>query len=354
MSNISPGTYSAVSQTTGNVTQNAYGYIGTQQPRTDHNTMEHTANIQRENYRYYDQHGSIQDCCKDVIASPDEPWGYEGRWHKEPPVPLGQMTPLNSSVPVAESSTASSNLTVPTREKRSHSHRSSGSSGGSSVHRSKKKTKQGWDEDDFFDFSNLAEESPTNQSVAHGSPASHVPTHYSPAPGPSEDPSHQSHSGEMGPARESWDSFYSQNFYSDPAAWQLPRSGSPLLKGKSPAKSRSSSYASTSAASAEWNRIDRPEVAQAFSILELYDEPHADEARITKMARLLVKEYHPDRVAPESRTLAEQMTKNINHSRNLAIAFVRGEQVDAGRSNFDPPPDPEQEKKRYEDPNQYD
>jgi hypothetical protein len=73
-SNISPGTYSAASQNTGNVTQNAYGYIGnvpnySVEASTSYFTPEETASEPREGFNQTDLQSQnvllYRTMCKD-------------------------------------------------------------------------------------------------------------------------------------------------------------------------------------------------------------------------------------------------------------------------------------------------
>jgi len=180
------------------------------------------------------------------------------------------------------------NLAVPSGSKHSRSH--SESSTGSKEEQKKQKT---GDWGDFFTIS---------------APASNAnsPAHRSPTPQIDQPPAPSQHPAETGLHAETWQNFYNSNFYTG-GEFVLPRATTP---------------SDLSSTGAEWHRIRRPDVEEAFKTLELYDDPHANAEKINAIARELLLEYHPDKVSAESRDAATKETDKIIQARDVALAYA--------------------------------
>lgn len=185
-------------------------------------------------------------------------------------------------------SSKNTHLGVPGKDDLKHRRSESGSPAGGPS----KRPKEDWSE--FLNISPLSSKQPSP------SPRAASPAPRSPVPGSAAQTteSQQLHA-------ETWDAHYRANFFT----------------GRAPA--RAATPPDLSGVDAEWYRIDRPEVEDAFSTLELYDKPDADERTIDIMARELLRDYHPDKVEPGARAAAEEETKKINEAREVAIAYVR-------------------------------
>jgi hypothetical protein len=115
---------------------------------------------------------------------------------------------------------------------------------------------------------------------------------------------------EIGTAHQPWEEFYSQNLFT----------GNPdeiLNRQQTPSDMDSDEWA--------WKKLGRPDVRDAFEILELYYHPEANEARLASAKREVSLEFHPDTAGSSdaAKNAAKEEMQKINHAYDVALAYVR-------------------------------
>ncbi len=112
-----------------------------------------------------------------------------------------------------------------------------------------------------------------------------------------------------------WDNFYRDNFYT----------GEPSSHAFPPAASQSINPSDFKNAEDYWAALGRPDLMQAYGLLELYYIPDATLERVTAQYRELSREYHPDKVTESAaKAAAEKEMQALNSAYETVKSHLQG------------------------------